>query len=231
MTAMAEKTSPQERTGRRVALVTGWALALAVPAALLIWTSVSLGDAIFALVVVGLPFAMLVMQFRYGPTPPPLGYKKRPLDWQQWQRWRFCLLLGPTLLTGFAAQALAGVREWLEPEPHWPRLLMAAAFPVLAFGLTNALILGRRGKPGSAVRRDFEDLNDELSRAHAGIAYRDGFRAAFVGLIAIGATAMLAPRGVLFAVTGACWLASVTTLIRFGLLQRAAEPMPGEAEG
>jgi hypothetical protein len=227
--ATVEKMSPQARRTRTVVVVAGWALLVLGVGATLFLNRLTLGDALLSLVAIGAPLGLLVVLYQYGTRPAPLGYKKRRLDWAQWKRSHYCLFMAPIFLTGFAIQAAIGVREWIGPEHGHAFLIVVAYYPILAFGLTQALIAGRRGKPGSIARSDFEGLNDELTVAHAGIAHRWGLYAAFAGLIAIAATALLAPKGVLYPVIGTCWLASMTTLVRFGLLQRAAEPTSGEA--
>lgn len=119
--------------------------------------------------------------------------------------------------------AAANADRWVRTEHRLPNLLMVGFYPLWALALSATLISGPRGKPGTPERRNFERLNDELTIAHAGVAYRWGFFAALGGLGGVTATAVLAPKGVLFAVIAACWLAAMTTVIRFGLLQRAAE--------
>jgi hypothetical protein len=106
-----------------------------------------------------------------------------------------------------------------------------ATFPLFALATIRMLSFAPRGEPGSAERRFFDRLNDELSVAHMAEAHRTGLYAALLGLVAVMVTAVAEPRGVIFAVLGAFWLSSVATLVRFGLLQRAAEPVIGKAEG
>jgi hypothetical protein len=99
-----------------------------------------------------------------------------------------------------------------------------ASFPLIAVGLIRAVTAVAWGRPGTPERQFYERLNDELSVEHMGLATRSGLHAALIGLAGVMIMAVAAPRFVLFAIIGAFWLTSVATLVRFGLLQRAAEP-------
>lgn len=220
----------------RAGLLLGALAAVAVSLALVLFTEerrtrtevVALGAVFVVLaLLIGLGIVAILREWR--PIEPPASYQTRRFELAQWHRWRNSLYLWPVFLTVYGVLAEMNLADWLRDRAEWSRLTFPIAFLLLSAAFAGSIIIGPRGRPGTSERRNFERLNDELTLAHAGIAYRYGFFAACLGFAAIAATALLAPQGVFFAVIGACWLASVTTLVRFGLLQRAAEPTSDEA--
>jgi hypothetical protein len=182
-----------------------------------LWVIVGGGAVLAAACAVG---CMMVMK---GFGQPPAGYEKRRAELAQWGRWYNCLYLFPLIMSFWALQSAVKAYDWVGGRHDWLAPVYWLPLPLLAAALLIQLIGGRRGAPGTPERRHFDRLNDELSLAHAAIAYRWGFYAFFGGVVATVAVALFAPAAAASAAIGAFWLGCVTTSIRFGLLQRAAE--------
>lgn len=184
--------------------------------------------AVFSVLALMIGLGVIAILREWRPVGPPASYQARRFELAQWYRWRNSLYLWPLFLTVYGVLAEMNLVDWMRDRTEWSRLTFPTAFLLLSAAFAGSIIIGPRGKPGTSERRNFERLNDELTLAHPGVAYRYGFFAACIGFAAIAITGLVAPQCVLFAVIGACWLASVTTLVRFGLLQRAAEPASDE---
>jgi hypothetical protein len=172
--------------------------------------------------------ATLVVLRGWLPLRMPVGYEKRQVEKSQWLRWYNSLIVTPVVLTVFAIIAAIQQDAWRADGDAF-HLVSAVPFLALAGASIANLPAGPYGKPGTPQRRFFDRLNDDLSVAHAGQAYRWGLYVALAGLIAVLLAATFMPRATPFTAIGVLWLASVTTLVRFGLLQKAAEPEPEEA--
>lgn len=232
---MGEKPVKLNKVTRTAVLLAGWVMCMAGLAIGLMREGGPKSEEIWiivvAVVLVTVLLAGAILVVWKGPLPRlPDGYEKRRVEYSQWHRWQSSLFAWPLSVTCMAFVATLQAGEWLK-EPHFPsHVMLMAVFPLWAIASIRALTVAPRGEPGTAERRFFDRLNDELSVQHMAQAHRLGFYAALVGLAGVMITAVAAPRGVIFAVIGAFWLASVTTLVRFGLLQRAAEPAIGEGK-
>jgi hypothetical protein len=174
--------------------------------------------------------ATLIVLRGWLPLRMPAGYEKRQVEKSQWLRWYNSLIVTPIVLTVFAIITAIQEDAWRADGDAF-HLVSAVAFLVLAGGSIANLPAGPYGKPGTPQRRFFDRLNDDLSVAHAGQAYRWGLYVALAGLVTVLVVATFVPGATPFAAIGALWLAAVTTLVRFGLLLMAAEPVPQVDQG
>lgn len=234
MTSTGRGLSPQAKRTRLAVLATGWVMMIAGAGAGILsggpldWETILVVSLVIGFVSLLVVAGAVAIVRDWTPRQMPAGYEKRPVERFQWSRGYSSLILYPLLITNFSIMATSGVDEWVRKDRDPYHLIMLGVLPVLCVLFVCALSPFPRGKPGSRERKFYERMNDELSATHMGVAFRYGFFAAMVGLIGVLVTALFAPKGVLFALIGAFWLATVTTLVRFGLLQRAAEPQTDE---
>jgi hypothetical protein len=201
-------------------------LAIALPGALLVDYAAGLRDLrIMAIVAaVMLAVTVVVVPVVHGILRPKGDATPQRRDFNQWTRWRSCLYVWPFNLT-LLAIVTATPMAWPRGEFGWIRYVMIGLLPFTVLGVFGQIIpwLWPRLAFTRRQREWIEDMEDDLSRDHAGRAFNLGAYGFVLGLAGVIAAALLAPQFVLQAAVAALWLGTVATSIRFGLLQRAAE--------
>jgi hypothetical protein len=141
-----------------------------------------------------------------------------------WLRARTALYIQPLILTALALFCLAPAHILPSGRFSWVQPYILVLFPLSVVSTFNQILPWWPRRLMTAAQREYvEELGDELSRQHAGVAFRWGATAFLVGLGAVLLASLYAPQWVRPTAVAAIWLGAVATSIRFGLLQRAAE--------
>jgi hypothetical protein len=216
----------RDRRRRAAALVAVFAAAVAVTVGIAIRRPVprqDLWELVAGLATLSLIVASIAGMILSGAFQPPAEYEKRRAEFAQWKRWQSCLYTYPPILMFWAVWIGFGVHNWAVGKRDFYVPVWVGFMTIIAAMYLGQMRGGRRGEPGTPMRRQHEYLNDELSRAHEGEAFRWGFYALGAGTMAAVATALFAPPYAASAGVAAFGLGCATASFRFGLLQRAAE--------
>jgi hypothetical protein len=165
--------------------------------------------------------AIVMVAVGFGMPPPQ--YWSRRAELAQWRRWHSCLYVYPLILLFWTYLVAKDAHDWAGGKRDWSAPVWLVMMAFFAAIYLSQLLGGRRGEPGTPQRRQYELLTDELSRAHAGLAFTWGFCVLGVGTIGAAMTALFAPLYAASAGVVAFGLGCAVACMRFGWLQRAAE--------
>jgi hypothetical protein len=211
--------------GTTLTAVGVWAMA-AMAAVIALWPQAPtwLMGGLIAVFLVTLVAALVMFaragKFRLGRRYAPAARR----EFFQWDRWQSFLFVFPALMTGLVFIALARVRDWQGGEHDWFNVLWPTFVPLYVIVVAQRFLPEKRRQRPLVRDLASEAYSDELSREQARLAFRAGYIAMALGLAATLVIGLVAPERTLDAVLGAVWLGFTACCVRFGLLQREAEP-------